>query len=155
MLADAGFRHELAVTLAASDGTVRSVEVRPLVPVGYAGSPTGASATNSRGALPDTLFARAVATSIDDATAIPALLHGRGAPYPGQAELSDVDVLSAAGTNLDPKGRAALAAQMAASGSTKPEEEKTFFQKYWMIIVGVGVFFVVQGFGGGGGGGSG
>lgn len=147
-MADAGFRHDIAFRLD-SHHNVQSIEVRPLVPAGYSGCSAASSARSLAGV---TLSSKFIALVPEDAFSIPALVNGKGAPYAGQQEITDNDVMTAAGS-LDADGKAALQAQMAAQGLKTVEEPKSFFMQYWHIIVPLGVFLLMQQFGGGGGGG--
>lgn len=127
MLADAGFRHDLALALGPGGGVV-GVEVRPHLPPGYAGC--GARAAAPVAAPPALPAARLVLVAPDDAAPIPVVPGGKGVPFPGQPELTDADVLALSSDGLDDEGRAALEAQLRSAAAGKQgKQEPTFFQK--------------------------
>ena len=134
VLAAASFRHDLALSLDAA-GLVRGVEIRPLVPVGYAGcsaEEAGAAVAPPPGGM---RAARLLATPPEAAVAIPVAPGGKGAPFLGQREVDDAEVsavtAAVAGEPLDAE---TLAALKRARERDQPKEQ-TFLQKYWMYIL--------------------
>lgn len=128
VLADAGFKHDIAITLNAANA-VQGVEVRPHVPVGYSGCKSPAAPVT----LPSELKAsRVIVITPEEAAPIPVIPGGKGVPFPGQPELSDAEVLALSSEGLDAEGKAALEAQMRSqglAGKTGEKAEPSFFQK--------------------------
>lgn len=154
MLADAQFRHDIALTVDAA-GAPRGLEIRPHTPPGYAGC---SAASTAAAVMPPPSALRAEALLLAppvESVAIPVLPGGKGAPFAGQPEVTDADVLAAGSEALDAEGRAALQEQLrkgGPGGAGRQAAEPSFFQKYWhYILLGYALLLLNRGGGGGGG----
>ena len=87
---------------------------------------------------------------VEDAAVVPLVVAGRGAPFAGQREVSDRDVLIAS-SDLPPAERAALEQQLNEDGGANAKAPQSFFQQYWHLIVPALVVYVLLSGGGGNG----
>ena len=143
VLAAAAGAYDLALLLDDSGQHVRALEIRPRLPRGFSRCAVGAAAAPAQ---PMPAPGVSVMPAVY-AAAIPVVLAGRGAPYPGQQEVTDRDVLLAS-TDLPAAEREALAAAAARAGEKAPQ---SFFMQYWHIIVPGMVLYMMFTTGGGGG----
>lgn len=139
-----------------ASGSIRGLEVRPHLPIGYSGC-SHASASTTVAPPPGGLKEDAILVSSPvESVAIPVLPGGKGVPFMGQQEVTDADVLAAGSESLDAAGRAALQEQLKRQGKGADKQpEPSFFQKYWhFILLGYALLLLNRG-GGGQEGGSG
>ena len=151
LLSHVHFRYDLSLGLD-DEATPWAVDVVPHLPARFSGCSGGGIAP----ATAFNLFSRVVVVPQEDAAAVPALLPGRGFPAPGQAEVSDRDVLLASGDQLAPEERARLEADVASGRGDAGSREaapKSFFQQYWHLIVPAMLVYMLMSGGGGAGGG--
>ena len=154
VLAAADWVHDVVFTLDAA-GAPRNIEVRPSVPAGFAGcsssgsSSSGSSSSGSGKALPAVgapYRTRFGVVSFDE-VARPAEGAFRGVPYPGQKEISQVEVLttqlSASGGVADEATKAALAAA-AAKEAAEAEGKKSWWERLQGYAMPVAIFFMLQ-----------
>ena len=139
--------HDVVFTLDAA-GAPRNIEVRPGVAAGFAGCSGGSGSGGGR-ALPavGTAYRTRFGVVSFDEVARPAEGAFKGVPYPGQKEISQVEVLttqlSASGGVADEATKAALAAA-AAKEAAEAEGKKSWWERLQGYAMPVAIFFMLQ-----------
>jgi hypothetical protein len=146
VLAAADWAHDVVFTLDAAGGP-RNIEVRPSVAAGFAGCAGGAAA--ARKALPPAgtpWRTRFGVVGLED-VAGPQEGAFKGVPFPGQKEVSAVEVLttklSEGGGAVDEATKAALAAA-AAKEAAEAEGKKTWWERAQGYALPIAMFFLLQ-----------
>jgi hypothetical protein len=134
-LAEAGGRLDAALS-------PRALAVRPALPPSWRGCAAAAAAAAAG------VSVRALATAVEAAEPLPAVVLAQGLAFPGQAEVGEVDAAMAA-PDLPAEERAKLQAARAAEERRKAEEAKPWWQRYWHIILPAAIFLIMQTMAGG------
>lgn len=138
---EAGGRLDVVLFLGVG-GAPRALQVRPALSAGWRGCGSSrkmpASSTAVAGLALRT--SRALAEVVEP---LPAVLPGRGAPYPGQREVGEQEAaLTAPG--LPEEEKKELQRKLAAEERRKAEEAKPWWQRYWHIILPIAIVVVIQ-----------
>ena len=139
--------HDIVFTLD-SQGGPRNIEVRPSVSAGFAGCSPGGSSAKALPAAGGAWRTRFGVVGFED-VAGPAEGAFKGTPFPGQKEISQVEVLTtqlgASGGVADEATKAALVAA-AAKEAAELEKNKSWFERLQGYAMPVMIFLLLQRF---------
>jgi len=128
-----------------SEGAPRNIEVRPALGAGFAGCGSGAPA-KALPAVGSPWRTRFGVTTFEDVVG-PVDGAFKGTPFPGQKEISQVEVLTtqlgASGGKADEETKKALA-EAAAKEAAEMEGKKSWWEKLQGYTFPIMLFFVIQ-----------
>jgi hypothetical protein len=157
-LIDAGLTTDLAMVHDSTSSTTpsyRSLQIRPVLSPNYGGCRPASHYSKVPEAQRLRKLTIYASTPVKPSAVqpLPAVVTGKGLNFQGQAEISEKEAVLHQG-GLDPVQKAKLEEEMKKEAAAKAEAEKSFIQKYWHLLLPLGIIFVMNSMGGGGGGSS-